>query len=400
MSLARGDRSVFPIDLTRGWLGWLAGLTILFAIGAIGFLYQVVVGLGVTNLSDGFVWGLYIVAFMVFMATAGGTLAIAGAILVFRAERFMSLVKPSLILSLASVIVAGPMVIADLGNPLRSWGFYVWTEPMSPLTGDFIVVHLFVVFPLFLLWLLSRGDLAARGSRLALRSNDTKAGRRRDKRIAQYVGGLALLSATVFYPTGWLFAVMPGREAWFDPLLGVMSVTKAILAGLALLAIVGILADRYTAFSLAERLQAQLAVAMGVMIVIHVLYFELAREFPTAWATESTMADVISTVFVSDSLLFYGWIIVGGIIPLGLLLLPQLRRRAMVVVTAGVLILIGVFLESAYILESGFPATYVPNVFEFMVMAGFIGLGALIVTIGMLLLSTVQTEERLSTGDA
>lgn len=400
MSIARDDASVLPTDLSSGWLGWVAGLAILFVLGALGFLYQLVVGLGVTNLSDGFVWGLYIVAFMAFMATAGGTLAIAGAILLFRAERYMSLVKPSLLLALGSVIVAGPMVIADLGNPLRSWGFYIWTEPLSPLTGDFVVVHLFILFPVVLLWLLSRGDLAARGSRLAFRSEDTADGRERDKKIASYVGGLALVTATVFYPTGWLFAVMQGREAWFDPLLGVMSVTKAILAGIALLAIVVILADRFTDFELEDRVQAHLATAMGVMVVVHVLYLELAREFPAAWATEATMSDVIGAVLASDSLLFYGWIIIGGVVPLALLLHPSIRRRSMVVLTAGMLVLVGTFLESAYILESGLPGSYLPNAFEFVVMIGFIGLGALIVTIGLLIVPDEEPPLNPTQGDA
>ena len=400
MSIARNDASLLPRDLSSGWLGWIIGLTILFGLGALGFLYQVLMGLGVTNLSDGFVWGLYIVAFMAFMATAGGTLAIAGAILLFRADRYMSLVKPSLLLSLGSVIVAGPMVIADLGNPLRSWGFYVWTEPLSPLTGDFVVVHLFILFPVILLWLLSRGDLAAQGSRIAFRSEDTAEGRERDRKAASYVGGLALVTATVFYPTGWLFAVMQGREAWFDPLLGVMSVTKAILAGIALLAVVVILADRFTDFELESRVQGHLATAMGVMVVIHVLYLELAREFPAAWATESTMSDVIGAVLASDSLLFYGWIIIGGLVPLALLVHPSLRRRAMVLLTAGVLVLVGTFLESAYILESGFPGTYVPNAFEFIVMIGFIGLGALIVTIGLLIVPDEEIPPEATEGDA
>ena len=394
-------RPVYALpDLTGRTRWWLVALIVLATIGVVGALYQLLEGLAVTNLSDGFIWGLYIAAFMVFMAAAGGTLAIAGAILLFELNRFRSLVRLSLLLSISSVVVAGGLIVIDLGNPLRSPGIYLWAQPYSPLVGDFVVVHLFVLFAVGLLWLLSRHDLAAQGSRLALGAADTPEGRERDERIAKYVGGLALLTATMFYPTGWLFAVLPSRVGWFDPVLGVMAVTKGLVAGLALLIVVALLADRLSGFEFDRTLTKPLGTALGVLLVVHVIYLEFAREFPEAWAESQTFAEAFSTVFVTDSVTFYLWIVFGGLIPLALLALPSMRERITVLFAASALAFVGTLFESGYILWSGFPGEYWPNLFELVVTVGFVAIGAIVVTIGLWLLPIQNEYERPIGGDA
>ena len=251
--------------------GWIAVLALLSAVAIAGAIYQLLYGLGVTNLSDGFIWGLYIAGFMLFMAVAGGTIAIAGVILLFGLERFMSLVRLSLLLTIASVVVAGALIVIDLGNPLRAVGIYIWAQPYSPLVGDFVVVHLFIILSLVLLWLLSRRELAAQGSRLAFGAVDTPEGRTKDRRYAKYLGGITLASATLFYPTGWLFAVLPSRIEWFDPVLGIMAVTKSLIAGLALLIMTALIADRVSNFEFDENLLKPLATVLGILLVIHVI---------------------------------------------------------------------------------------------------------------------------------
>lgn len=398
---AEARRPVYALPDLHGRTRWLlVALVVLAGIGVVGALFQLLEGLAVTHLSDGFIWGLYIAAFMVFMAAAGGTLAIAGAILLFELDRFKSLVRLSLLLSISSVVVAGGLIVIDLGNPLRAAGFYIWAQPYSPLVGDFVVVHLFVIFAVVLLWLLSRRDLAAQGSRLAFGAEDTPDGRERDQTIAKYVGGLALATATLFYPTGWLFAVLPSRVGWFDPVLGVMAVTKGLVAGLALLIVVAVLADRFSEFELDRPLVKPLGTVLGVMLVVHVVYLEFAREFPEAWAESQTFAEAFSTVFVTDSVTFYLWIVFGGLIPLALLALPSMRERLGVLFAASALAFVGTLFESGYILWSGFPGDYWPNLFEVVVTIGFVAIGAIVVTLGLWLLPVQNGLERPTGGDA
>lgn len=398
--MSTGTRPVYAIPDLAGRTRWLLALLVVLAgVGILGALYQLFEGLAVTELSDGFIWGLYIAAFMVFMGAAGGTLAIAGAILLFELDRFASLVRLSLVLTISSVVAAGGLIVIDLGNPLRAGGFYIWAQPYSPLVGDFVVVHLFVLFAVVLLWLLSRRDLAADGSRLAFGAEDTPEGRERDRTIAKYVGGLALATATLFYPTGWLFAVLPSRVDWFDPVLGLMAVTKGFIAGLALLIIVAVIADRYSAFEFDRALTKPLGTVLGVLLVIHVVYLEFAREFPAAWAASDSFAQAFSAVFVSDSVTFYLWVVLGGVIPLALLAVPGMRERVRIVFAAAALAFVGTLFESGYILWTGFPGDYWPNLFEVAVTIGFVAIGAIVVTLALRLVPIQNTTAEVIGGD-
>ncbi len=109
-----GGRLVTPVTVL------LAALA-LAAAGVLAFRF--VYGLGaVTNINDGFPWGIWIVYdVMVGSAFACGGYAIALLVYIFNRGEYHPLVRPALLASLFGYTLAGVSVIFDLG---RYWNFW------------------------------------------------------------------------------------------------------------------------------------------------------------------------------------------------------------------------------------------------------------------------------------
>jgi Ni/Fe-hydrogenase subunit HybB-like protein len=98
-------------------------LGLLSAIAAVIIVYRMIYGLGaVTNINDGFPWGIWIAYDVVVgSAFACGGYAIALLVYIFNRGEYHPLVRPALLASLFGYTLAGVSVIFDLG---RWWNFW------------------------------------------------------------------------------------------------------------------------------------------------------------------------------------------------------------------------------------------------------------------------------------
>jgi len=98
-------------------------LGVLAAIAGIILLYRLFYGLGaVTNLNDGYPWGIWIAYDVVVgSAFACGGYAMALLVYIFNKGQYHPLVRPALLASLFGYTLAGASVIFDLG---RWWNFW------------------------------------------------------------------------------------------------------------------------------------------------------------------------------------------------------------------------------------------------------------------------------------
>ena len=81
---------------------------------------QQIFGLGITGMSNGTSWGLYICRFLLFVGLSAGGLIVASAGSVFHIEGYEKIALPALATSLSCILVAGALVLADLGGHARS----------------------------------------------------------------------------------------------------------------------------------------------------------------------------------------------------------------------------------------------------------------------------------------
>ena len=390
---------------------WLAFLVVLMAGGFVAWLYQLSQGLVVTGMDNVFSWALYIMLFVFFVGLSAGGLIISSVPKFFHSKRYDSLAALGVLMSFACIVVAGLLIIPDIGRPSQITGFITSPDFRSPMVWDFAIVVIYGLFSLWYLWLLTRRNLAKMGSRLAFGVADTEAGRKRDRKKAFWAAALAIPLAIALHSiTGWIFGLQIGRGGWFSPLVAPMFIMKALVSGMGLLLVTAIIADRFTNFRLPEKLVPELGKVLGVLIALHIVYLVAAERLPHAWAENFEFWSITSAFLVGDSIHFWLWTVVGGAIPILLLLIPSVRQQLWAVFTASVLAIIGILFEGVYLIFTGYEAlnidaspgvttgtgytgigadiwattgTYTPTVIELFVSLGIVALGALIFTLGL-----------------
>ena len=402
---------------------WLAVLAILFVAGFGAWVYQLMEGLIVTGMNNVFAWALYIMLFVFFVGLSAGGLIISSVPKFFHSDRYDSIAALGVLVSFACIVVAGLLVVPDIGRPERLYEFFTSPDFRSPMVWDFAIVLVYGAFTAGYLWVLTRRDLAAMGSRLALGVKDTEAGRERDRRISFWFAAAAIPLAVALHSiTGWIFALQIGRGDWFSPLVAPMFIMKALVSGLALVIVTAILADRYTTFELPREQVPELGKVLGVFVAVHIVYLLGAERLPDAWAGNFGFWDITTGFLVGDTVYFWLWTVVGGALPLALLVIPSVRKRLWAVFAASVFAIAGILFEGVNLIFVGYTDLYIdappgvttgrgyvamgsniwatvgaytPTVVELLISIGLIALGALIVTLGLWYLP-VQSGEVLA----
>ena len=399
------------VDSKFGTLGkaWVGFLSLIIFGGMVAWYQQLQTGLIVTGMRNVFSWGLYIMLFVLFVGLSAGGLIISSAPKFFHSDRYESLARFGVLLSLGCITVAGLLILPDIGRPARIYQFFVTPDFRSPMVWDFAIVVLYGLFNVWYLWLLTRRDLAARGSALALGTEDSAEGRERDKKVAFWSAAIALPLAVMLHSvTGWIFATQIGRGSWFSPLVAPTFIVKALVSGLGLLLVTAIIADRFTNFEFETDLRTRLGKSLGVFLAVHVVYLLAAERLPHAWAANFEFWAVTSGFLIGETSFFWLWTIPGGAIPILLMAIPSIRKQAWAVFTAGSLAVFGVIFEGVRLIFEGYQAVnindapgittgeyagmgsniwaqsgvYTPTLIELAITAGLTAVGALIVTIG------------------
>src|SRR6056297_2703609 len=390
---------------------WIGLLGVLILGGLVAWAYQLVNGLVVTGMRNAFSLGLYIIMFDLFVALSACGLIISGAPKCFPSHRYEGFARLGVLVSLGCITVAGLLILRDIGRPERLYQFFTTPDFRSPMVWDFGIVILYGALNLWYLWLLTRRDLAARGSRLAFGAEDTEAGRERDRTLMFWTAALALPTAVALHSvTGWIFATQIGRGDWFSPLVAPVFIAKALVSGLGLLLVVSLLADRFTRFEVDREELTSLGKILGIFLAFHVVYLLAAERLPHAWANHFEFWAIMSNFLIGDSVYFWLWTVVGGAVPLAMLALPSLRKRVSVIFTASVLAVVGTMFEGIRLVFTGYEVAnidsapgislggeyagittdiwatagaYTPTIVEIAVTLGIVAFGALIVTLGL-----------------
>src|SRR6056297_2267113 len=264
---------------------WIGLLGVLILGGLVAWAYQLMNGLVVTGMRNVFSWGLYIMMFVLFVGLSAGGLIISSAPKFFHSHRYEGFARLGVLVSLGCITVAGLLILPDIGRPERLYQFFTTPDFRSPMVWDFGIVILYGALNLWYLWLLTRRDLAARGSLLALGVEDSDAGRERDRTLMFWTAALALPTAVALHSvTGWIFATQIGRGDWFSPLVAPVFIAKALVSGLGLLLVVSVLADRLTNFEVDREELTSLGKILGIFLAFHVVYLLAAERLPHAWA--------------------------------------------------------------------------------------------------------------------
>ncbi|MCF8175665.1 MAG: Ni/Fe-hydrogenase cytochrome b subunit [Burkholderiaceae bacterium] len=139
-----GGRLVNIITLSCGLL-----IALMLAILMVRFLF----GLGaVTNINDGYPWGIWVVVDVVIgSAFACGGFAVAMLVYIFNRGEYHPLVRPALLASLFGYTLAGAGVMFDLGRWWNVWNMF-WPGSINPNSVMFEVAVCITLY-IIVMWI-------------------------------------------------------------------------------------------------------------------------------------------------------------------------------------------------------------------------------------------------------
>ncbi|MBB3171732.1 NrfD/PsrC family molybdoenzyme membrane anchor subunit [Parvibacter caecicola] len=389
----------------KGGKGVTAGIIIAAIVAAIG------IALWVVQMSGGMIqtamrnldsWGLYITMFMFFVGLSAGGLIISSVPKAFGIKGFGGISKVAVMTSIAATVGAIGFVVVDMGQPLRVWELFVYSNLGSPLMWDIIVLMVYLILSCVYLW----AQIAAEKGKVS-------------HAALRVISVVALVCAVMVHSvTAWIFGLQQSHEMWHTALLAPWFVSSALVCGtgLVICAAVALRAAGYLTWEQANLVK--LAKLLAVFLLVDLYFFGcdlLTEGFPAASGAE------IVSMLVSGPLAPFFWgEIVLSVLAVIICVVPQLRTSPLLA-AAGIAAILAIFCKRVQLLVGGFqvanidwPAVltpytvtdwegnmaqayqglvYWPTPIEFGIALGVVGLSFLVFFLGLKLLPLKPADE-------
>ncbi|WP_282209750.1 NrfD/PsrC family molybdoenzyme membrane anchor subunit, partial [Parvibacter caecicola] len=280
-------------------------------------------------------WGLYITMFMFFVGLSAGGLIISSVPKAFGLKGFGGISKVAVMTSIAATVGAIGFVVVDMGQPLRVWELFVYSNLGSPLMWDIIVLMVYLILSCVYLWAQIASE-RGKVSHAALR----------------VISVVALVCAVMVHSvTAWIFGLQQSHEMWHTALLAPWFVSSALVCGtgLVICAAVALRAAGYLQWDQADLVK--LAKLLAVFLLVDLYFFGcdlLTEGFPAASGAE------IVAMLVSGPLAPFFWgEVVLSVLAVIICVVPQLRTTPMMV-AAGLFAIAAIFCKRVQLLVGGF----------------------------------------------
>ncbi len=372
------------------------GTSILSALVIIGLgvmIYRFINGLGaISNLSDGRPWGLWI-SFDLYcgVALAAGGFTLAGAVYIFRLEKYHPVVRPALLTAFLGYTLVILALLVDLGQP-----WYIWH----------IIINWNIHSPLFEVGMCVMTYTAV----LALEFSPTvfEGLNRSNPPLVKYINWrvpwkviraiqIPLVIAGIVLSTlhqsslGSMLLMMPTTldALWFTPILPILFLLSAIAVGPAMVIFEAAISTRIFSHKLDTDVLSGLAKIIPYILGLYLLLklFELMA------------VGEIGLIFTAYpyNLLWWGEIVIGVILPIVLFSIPDIRKSRRGIFWTSVLVIVGLMFNRFNVsmlalgMRPGFE--YFPHWMEFAVSVGLVADALIVVWLAYRFLPIIHPEE-------
>jgi Ni/Fe-hydrogenase subunit HybB-like protein len=376
---------------------WLISMMTTFGIGVIAMVIVLAMGLQVTGLSDRVPWGLWITLDLSSIALGAGAFTFSAAVYLFRIKSLEVIARPAVFIGFLGYSSAMLALAMDIGRPDRFWHPLVYWNVHSVLWEvTWCVILYSTVLILEVLGVIGDSRLGRRWPRLQQLGHMSH----RLTPVLAVIGmGLSLLHQSSL---GATYGVLSGRAIWYKPSLPVMFIISAIAGGMSLTMLATMIVAR-----LRHQKFLPDTICMGIsrtigFITLGYLYMKIWDWAATSYyshtpATAGMLARLHATTPYTAT--FWGIeVLLGGLVPALILLLPKLCERKNLVMFALGSIVFGVVLNRWNVTLSGLVAppawspgvlgnviavSYTPSLIEFCVVLGIVSYALLGFTLGV-----------------
>ncbi len=361
---------------------------VLAVIGIVFWMMQLSGGMVQTGMRNLDSWGLYITMFMFFVGLSAGGLIISSIPNAFGMEGFGGISKVAIWTSICCTVAAIGFVVVDLGQPVRLWELFAYSNLGSPLMWDIIVLAVYlilsIVYLVFYMFVVVDLGQPVRLWELFAYSNlgsplmwdiivlavylilsivylvfymCYEQGKTSHAAI-RVISVIALVCAVLVHSvTAWIFGLQQGHEFWYTALLGPWFVSSALVCGTALVMAlcIGLRAAGYLALD--QAYIVKMAKMLAAFIAVDLYFFGcdlLTSAFPGGSGAE------VVDMLVSGPLAPFFWFeVIGCAVALVVCVAPALRRNGLLV-GASVLAILGILCKRVQLLVGGFQIPNIP----------------------------------------
>lgn len=354
---------------------WLAFLAVSLIICLYYYYQQIEHGLGVTGLNDYVSWGIYISNFVFFVATSLIGMLISSVLGLMNVSWVKPLARIAELVAVAFAMVAGLIIITDMGRPDRLLNVFMHGRVQSPIVWDIAVVVTYVAISILLLYIPLLPDIAICRDKLKnvpkwqhkmykILALGWKGKAKQFKLMHNYTRILLVLiipiALSIHTVTSWLFA-MTLRSGWDSPIFGPYFVSGAFVAGCAAVIITmyffqkNYKLEKYITIDHFDRMGRLL-----VLVALVYVYFNINEIIVPAYKTNTADAKHVQEMLSGHESIMFWMVQLGGLIIPFLLILFRPMRRPLPLMLISIVILTGAWFKRVLIVVPTQLAPYYP----------------------------------------
>lgn len=331
------------IATPRYW-GLLAVLAAIVAIGGLAALYMEHEGHWVTGMTNQVVWGMPHVFAIFLIVAASGALNVASIGTVFGQKVYKPLGRLSSVLAMALLVGGLLVLVLDLGQP-----------------GRLIVAMTTYNFKSIFAWniYLYVGFLAVVAVYLFTSMERKAQGYYRAVGTFAFVWRLVLTTGT-----GSIFGFIVAREGYNSAMLAPMFVIMSFAYGLAFYMLMLMFTFKADGREIGDKVMKRLKNLLGVFVAA-IFYFVLVYHLTNLYITAKHAYEgfILLHGGVYTVVFWIGWVLLGMLVPMGILFHPALGKSRGAIVAACLLVILG-GLSAMYVIVIGgqaFPLEIFPG---------------------------------------
>lgn len=385
IGLSTVNRDVLAALSPAGPRYWLLvlGVSGVVAIGAAAWVHQIYAGLGVANINNSVLWGVYIVNFVFWVGIAHSGTLISAILYLFRARWRTAIYRTAEAMTVFAVITAGLFLLIHLGRP---WFFYwiipsvnerqLWVNFRSPLAWDFFAVLTYLTVSVLFFWVGLIPDVAAARDQAqgwrrlfygALACGWRGSGQQWRHYRSAYLFFAALatpLVVSVHSVVSWDFAmtVIPG---WHSTLFAPYFVAGAIFSGVSMVVVILIPLRRFLHLERYITVDHFENLAKIMLLTSLIVTYAYITEVFVTWIEEnpSELTVITARLWGPWALPFLLMLLCNSLLPL-LLFVPQVRRTLRFLGVIAFAANVGMWLERFVIVASSLGRKNLPYTWD------------------------------------
>ena len=343
--------------------GWRPIATILILAGCLAAVARFTLGLGATtNLSDEFPWGLWIGFDFLGIGLAASGFTIVAAVHLFHAKEYEPIVRPAILTAFIGYLLVVLVLIIDLGRPDHFWHPLVMWNTHSVMCEISWCLMLYTTV------------LTLEFAPIVFEKLNIYAPIKWIHAVSLPFMIFGVLLSTLHQSSfGSLYLIVPNRlhALWYTPMLPVLFFISCIASGLSMVLLEILIFTHNGRPFLSTRLRANLAKVIAITLAV---YFVVRIQDLLARGTLQEM-----TKLTYYSLAFWSELLIGFVIPLGLLFSEQVRNSRKGLYAACLLVLVGFAFNRMNTAITGleqYPSqVYFPSLIEIFIMLGITAIG-------------------------